>query len=133
MFQAYRVRAKVSKTSKKSPDSPPQSGDFFEETAPLLDRLEELGKPWVDTIDPKSDPKPAENLGSKGYIKCSAIDARWVGGIEQKTINSRQYYYWRHQVAGSFGKRRKASDYLGSTWEKAIERLRQKQNQRLES
>jgi hypothetical protein len=101
----------------------PKPAEDLGSKSPLFGRLEELGKPWEETIDPKT----AENLGSKGYLKCSAIDSRWVGGIEQKTINNRQYYYWRHQVAGAFGKHRKASEYLGSSWEKAIERLRTKQ------
>jgi hypothetical protein len=105
------------------------------EAKPLFDRLQELGKPYKDEKSPNSGSELGDFLGDK-YIRCKHLNPHWVGEIEVKKIKNHDYYYWRRYITGSrFDKRRKVSEYLGSTkdWEKAIEKLTQKQNKRLES
>lgn len=121
--------------TKKSPNPSPQLGDFSGEPSPIFDRLAELGKPWIDEKSPNFHPELGDFLGEK-YIRCKSINPDWIGEIEIKTVKKRQYYYWRRYVAGSrFSSRRKVSEYLGpiDNWEKAIDKLAQKQAKRLES
>jgi hypothetical protein len=119
----------------KSPNSGSELGDFSEETPPLFSRLQELGKPWKDEKSPNSEGELGDFLEGK-YIRCKHLNPHWVGEIETKKIKGHDYYYWRRYITGSrFDKRRKVSEYLGSTsdWEKAIAKLAQKQAKRLES
>jgi hypothetical protein len=62
---------------------------------------------------------------------CRNFNGHWIGSIECKPIKGRPYYYWRHYVVRDSGKKTRVSPYLGSVWNKALNKLAQLQNKRL--
>jgi hypothetical protein len=89
--------------------------------------------------DLKKSPNSSPELGDflpplpGKYLSCRKIKHGWVGSIECKTIKGKQYYYWRRRKKKNFGESILASDYLASTWRKALERLDRLQSKECEN
>lgn len=52
------------------------------------------------------------------WVPCKTLDPCWLGAIQRKTINGRQYWYWRQAKGKSW-----SSVYLSADWSIAIAKL----------